>query len=215
MMTTLEATAVRIHVGAGLLVFDSDRELGIASTAVLGGGLRRGRCIVSLKVPSGYSGTDPANDIRAAAIAQGWHPDVGLMTAVELEDVKLSVVSTAEVTAVAAVTAGVGRPWAAGSTRGPQPAAGTINTVVILDRAMAPAAALNLVATVTEAKVLGLLEARIRTPEGEPASGTATDAVVVAWPASGVPLHFGGPAAPAGWAAAAATRRALREALGA
>jgi adenosylcobinamide hydrolase len=211
---TLEATGVRIHVDSRLLVFESDEELGIASTAVLGGGLRRGRCIVSLKVPSSYAGADPAGDIQAAAIAEGWRPDVGLMTSVELDRVRLATASAGGVTAVAAVTAGVSRPWAAGSSAGPHPLAGTINTVVLLDRALAPAAALNLVATVTEAKVLGLLEARIRTPDGQPASGTATDAVVVAWPAAGVPLPFGGPATPCGWAAAAATRQALREALG-
>jgi len=204
---------VRIHIGSRLLVFESDEELGIASTAVLGGGLCRGRCIVSLKVPSGYAGDDPAADIPAAAVAEGWRPDVGLMTAVDPDRARLAAASAGGVTAVAAVTAEVSRPWAAGSSSGPHPLAGTINTVVLLDRALAPAAALNVIATVTEAKVLGLFEARIRTPDGQSASDTATDAVVVAWPAAGVPLPYGGPATPCGWAAAAATRQALREAL--
>lgn len=212
-MIALEATGVRIHTGPRLLVFESDEELGIASTAVLGGGLGRGRCIVSLNVPGGYAGADPAGDIRTAAVAEGWRADVGLMTAVELDRVRLGAASARGVTAVAAVTAGVSRPWAAGSSAGPHPLAGTVNAVVILDRPLAPAAALNVLTTVTEAKVLGLLEAGIRTPDGQPASGTATDAVVVAWPAAGVPLTFGGPATPCGWAAAAATRQALREAL--
>lgn len=212
-MRALEATGVRIHVGTTLLVFESDEELGIASTAVLGGGLRRGRCIVSLKVPGGYAGADPAGDIETGAMAQGWSPDVGLMTAVELHRVRLAAASAGGVMAVAAVTAGVARPWAAGSSAGPHPLAGTINSVVILDRPLSPGAALNVIATITEAKVLGLLEAGIRTPGGQPASGTATDAVVVAWRAAGAPITFGGPATACGWAAAAATRQALREAL--
>lgn len=212
-MKAISTPRVRIHIGSRLLVFESAEEMSIASTAVLGGGLVRGRCIVSMNVPSDYAGDDPAGDIRRAAAAEGWAPDVGLMTAVELARVRLAAATSDGVTAVAAVTAGVARPWAAGSTRGPHPAAGTINAVVLLDRAMAPAAALNLIATVTEAKVLTLLEAGVRTAAGEPASGTATDAVVVAAPLSGPCLPYGGPATAAGWAAAAATRQALREAL--
>lgn len=196
-----------------MLVFEADDEFGIASTSVLGGGLRRGRCIVSIRVPRDYAGHDPVGDIRRAARTAGCEPDVGLMTAVDLDRVRLAAAAAAGVTAIAAVTAGVDRPWAAGSSRGPHPSAGTINTVVVVDRNLAPAAALNLVATITEAKVLALLEAGVRTPDGKPASGTATDAVVIAWPLAGDPLPFGGPATAPGWAAAAAVRQALREAL--
>lgn len=196
-----------------MLVFEADDELGIASTSILGGGLRRGRCIVSIRVPRDYAGHDPASDIRRAARAAGWEPDVGLITAVDLDRVRVAAATAAGVTAIAAVTAGVARPWAAGSSRGPHPSAGTINAVVVMDRSLAPAAALNLVATITEAKVLALLEAGVQTPDGEPASGTATDAVIVAWPLAADPLPFGGPATGPGWAAAAALRQAMREAL--
>lgn len=209
----LEALPVRLHRGRDLFVVEAGETLGIASTAVLGGGLRRGRCIVSVRVPSGYRGDDPAADILRAAGAGGWSPDVGLMTAVPLDRARVAAAGAGEVRAVAAVTAGVGRPWAAGSDFGPHPGAGTINSILLLDRAVSPAAALNLVATVTEAKVLGLLEAGVRTPQGEPASGTATDAVVIAWPLRAPELEYGGPATEVGWAAAAATRQALREAL--
>lgn len=213
MSRVLSRAGIRLHLGRDLLVFQAGEELGIASTAVLGGGLRRGRCVVSMRVPPGYAGADPATDIRRAARAAGWEPDVGLMTAVDLRRARTAAARADGVTARATVTAGVGRPWAAGSSRGPHAPAGTINAVVILDRRLAPAAALNLVATVTEAKVLGLLEAGVRTAEGEPASGTATDAVVVAWPLSGDALPFGGPATAPGWTAAAAVRQALRESL--
>jgi adenosylcobinamide hydrolase len=212
-VTALAPSPVRVELGRDLLVWTSEEELGIASTAVLGGGLRRGRCIVSVRVPRGYGGLDPAADIRRAARAAGWEPDVGLMTAVDLRRVRTATAGAEGVTALASVTAGVTRPWAAGAGRGPHPAAGTINAVVVLDRRLAPAAALNLLTTVTEAKVLALLEAGVRTADGQPVSGTASDATVVAWPAAGDPLPFGGPATAPGWAAAAATRRALRETL--
>lgn len=211
--SSLAARGIRLHLGSEILVFESDEPLGIASTAVLGGGFTTGRCIVSIKVPSGYARDDPVEDIRQAARAAGFEPDVGLMTAVDLEHVRVAAAAAGGVTAVAAVTAGVKRPWAAGSSRGPHPSAGTINAVTVLDRNLAPAAALNVLATVTEAKVLALFEAGVKAPEGEQASGTATDAVVIGWRLSG-PLHpFGGPATAPGWAAAAAVRQAMREAL--
>ncbi len=214
MTTTLATAGVRLHLGSPMLVFEADDEFGVASTAVLGGGLRRGRCIVSIRVPHDYAGSDPVGDIRQVARAAGWEPDVGLITAIDLDRVQVAAATAGGVTAIAAVTAGVARPWAAGASRGPHPsAAGTINTVVVVDRNLAPAAALNVLATITEAKVLALLEASVRTADGEPASGTATDAVVVAWPLAGDRLSFGGPATAPGWAAAAAVRQALREAL--
>lgn len=212
-MMLLATLPARIHRSRDLLVIEASEELGVASTTVLGGGLHRGRCIVSVRVSAAYDGDDPARDIARVASRYGWSPDVGLMTAVPLDRARVAAAGAGEVRAVAAVSAGVGRPWAAGSTSGPHPLAGTINAIVLLDRAVTPAAALNLVATVTEAKVLGLLEAGVRTAEGEAASGTATDAVVVAWPLARPALDYGGPATEAGWAAAAAVRQALREAL--
>lgn len=220
-MTTLSLLALEgllLHVDPEILVLESDTQLGLASTAVLGGGLQRGRCVVSVRVPADYSGRDPVADIRRAARSRGWEPDVGLMTAVELHRVRLAAASAGGVTALAAVTAGVSRLWSAGSGRGPHRQqsgpGGTINTLVLVDCDLTPGAALNLLTTVTEAKVVALLEAGMVTPEGEPASGTATDAVVVAWQPRGGPLPFGGPATAVGWAAAAATRQALQEALG-
>ncbi len=205
----------RLHITAKVMVVESPQPLAIASTVVLGGGLRVGRCIVALRVPSDYSGRDPAGDIRDAARLEGWVADVGLMTAVPLDQARIAVTSADGATVTAIVTAGVTRPWAAGSSRGPVPAAGTINIIVLLDAGLTPAAALNVMSTVTEAKVLTLVEAGIRTPAGDLASGTATDALVVAYPgtANGVVWKFGGPATPPGWAAAAATRAALRQAL--
>jgi adenosylcobinamide hydrolase len=138
------------------------------------------------------------------------------MTAARVDQARIAAASADGVTAIAVVTAGVSRPWAAGASRGPVAGAGTINVIALLDGVLEPAASLNVLATVTEAKVLALLEAGVRTASGEPASGTATDAVVVAAPAGwGRRWKYGGPATPPGWAAAAATRAALGQALAA
>jgi adenosylcobinamide amidohydrolase len=201
-----------------LLVVDCEQTLSTASTAVLGGGLSSARCIVSIRVPPGYAGGQPAADIGRAAADAGVKADVGLMTAVPLDFARVAVATEAGVSAAAVVTVGIARAWAAGSSsRRPVLGAGTINIITVVDATLTATAALNLIATVTEAKVLALLDAGIRTDEGEAASGTATDAVVIAWPrrGSGRLFGYGGPATPPGWAAARATRSAIASALGA
>src|SRR5581483_8499049 len=84
------------------------------------------------------------------------------------------------VTALAVVTVGLANPASAG--RSPRAAwrPSTINTILVVDAARKPAALVNLVMTVTEARVLGLAEAGVRDGGGAPATGTSTDAVVVA-----------------------------------
>jgi iron complex transport system ATP-binding protein len=106
-------------------------------------------------------------------------------------------------------TVGLGTPVAAGVSPAAPARLSTINTVVVVDAALAPGAAVNGVITATEAKVGALIEAGVRTPGGVPATGTVTDAVVVAWTGRGRRLAYLGPAAPGGWLVARAVRRAV------
>jgi adenosylcobinamide amidohydrolase len=213
-LSTVSPLGVSIESDADLLTIRSDALLRIASTAPYGGGLTHGHCIVSARVPHSYSGLDPARDIQELAAARGLIPEVGLLTAVDLSKARSATVSCDDVTAIAVVTAGLRKTWAAGSPPAPVASVGTINLIVVLNVGLEDAAGLNLIATITEAKVLTLAKFRIKTEGGEPASGTATDAVVVAWPAKATSrFRYGGPATPPGWAAAAATRSALGEAI--
>jgi adenosylcobinamide hydrolase len=74
-----------------------------------------------------------------------------------------------------------------------------------------PAALVNLAVTVTEAKTLVLLEAGVRAADGGPATGTSTDAVVVAATGRGASARFGGPISDTGWLVARAARRAFAD----
>ena len=51
------------------------------------------------------------------------------------------------------------------------------------------------------------------TPEGARASGTSTDAVVIAATGRGRPCRFGGPASELGWLVARVVRAAVREGI--
>jgi len=87
---------------------------------------------------------------------------------------------------------------------------GTINTIAVVDAELEPAALVNLVITLTEVKALVLAEAGVAT-DGHRATGTSTDAVVVAATGRGRALRFGGPISDAGWVVARAARTALTD----
>jgi adenosylcobinamide hydrolase len=97
------------------------------------------------------------------------------------------------------------RPSAAAAT--PKP--GTINVILLIDGALTPAAMVNAVITATEAKTMTLGAWDVKTPEGDAASGTSTDTVVVACTGRGDELSYAGPATPVGWLAARAVRAAM------
>jgi len=57
--------------------------------------------------------------------------------------------------------------------------------------------------------VLG--EWQVRTAQGQPASGTSTDSVVIAATGRGPALSYAGPATTVGWLAARTTRQAIEQ----
>jgi adenosylcobinamide amidohydrolase len=89
------------------------------------------------------------------------------------------------------------------------PRPGTINVVLLVDGALTPAAMVNAVITATEAKTMTLRAWDVKTPEGDAASGTSTDTVVVACTGRGEELCYAGPATPVGWLAARSVRAAM------
>ena len=115
---------------------------------------------------------------------------VGLLTAARVSDL----VQCKDERAYAAATVGLRIPtWAAvpsgNANRKLAPAwrPGTINIIVSVPVPLRDAAYINAVMTATEAKTQALLDARFR------ASGTASDAICVAAPATGEPEDFAGP----------------------
>jgi adenosylcobinamide hydrolase len=171
------------------------------SSAPYGGGWGERQWVLAAQVSGGYSRPDPADHL--AELAGGLSldgPGIGMLTAV---DVRL--VSTGREDGVtAAATVGLSHPaWAAGAeagtgsagaagARAPAPSApaaapGTVNIVAVLSRRLCPAALVNAVMTVTEAKSQALWEA------GFAGTGTPSDAVAVLCPAAGPAEAFAGP----------------------
>jgi iron complex transport system ATP-binding protein len=206
---------VEVTVDAEAVVVQARQPLRVVSSAVAGGGLGPARSIVNLHVPRGFRCEDtPAvldDVVRRRALAAPW---VGLLTAAPTDRAETATAAAGPLTAVALVTVGLGHTVTAGLTAATAWAPSTINAILVVDADAEPAALVNLVVTVTEVKALALAEAGVRSGIGEPASGTSTDAVVVAATGRGAPCRFGGPASELGAVAARAMRTALRAGIG-
>jgi adenosylcobinamide amidohydrolase len=160
------------------------------SSALVGGGIGPASWVLNAQVPGGYSRLDPVAHLSELAGDFGLSgPGVGMLTAAAVERLVTRSDEGAEVTA----TVGLRVPtWAAAPPDATDPElapiqVGTVNIVVSVPVALSDAALVNAVITATEAKTQAILEA------GYPGTGTASDAICVAAPASGPPEPFAGP----------------------
>jgi iron complex transport system ATP-binding protein len=85
--------------------------------------------------------------------------------------------------------------------------------ILLIDACLTPAAMVNAVITATEVKTQVLLARGVRTPEDYAATGTSTDAIVVASTGSGTLLAYAGSVTLVGWLIGRCVRTALEEAL--
>lgn len=193
----------------------SDLPLRTAGTAPYGGGMRKVRHILALKVDDSLECQRPERFARARAAEMGPDgPFVSLLTGVSLDRAKVALRQASGMTGVAIVTAGGRNLCAAGlNPVWNGPACGTINIIAVVDARLSDAALLNLLTVATEAKALALRERGVLTEEGFPATGTSTDAVVVGCTGRGARQRYGGPVTLPGHLASAAVLAATRAAL--
>jgi adenosylcobinamide amidohydrolase len=184
-----------------MLVWRFPEPMTVASTASVGGGVGTRRWLINAQVGSDYRRHDQAR--HAKELAKSARLDgtgVVMFTAAEVRTVRLAVDGGVQ----AEVTVGLTHPtWAADADGAHSGAPGTINIVAFLPVRLAPAALLNALCTVTEAKAQALFEA------GVAGTGTASDAVAVACPAAGDQEPFAGPRSPWGARLARAVRAAV------
>jgi iron complex transport system ATP-binding protein len=202
---------VDVDVGPEAVVVTAAEPLTVLSSAVTGGGLGAARAIMNLHVEKDGPWGDA--DARLGALAARRRlpaPWVGLLTGARTERARVAGERALGLAALVVVTVGLSNAVAAGWSAPAVAAPGTINTIALVDAALTPAALVNLVATLTEVKALVLAEAGVTCDAGR-ASGTSTDAVVVAATGRGRALSFGGPVSEAGWVVARAARAALTE----
>lgn len=206
----IEFPRVDVRLNSEVLLLRSQMPLQALASAVVGGGFSQTTCLLNRHVPKNYDHADPVADMQTFARKLDIHgPFVGLMTAAYLDRAQGVTLQDGELTVALIATAGLSNATAAGLSEPAPSRPGTINLILLVDAHLAPAAMVNAVITATEAKTHVLLQRGELTPEGQPATGTSTDAIVVACTGRGEPLSYAGPATRVGWLVGRAVRQAL------
>ena len=182
----LEQTPNHIHVQ-----FDFPYQ--VTSSAVLNGGFVDTSHILNLKVqkqPVGLNSTSRSPDVELSAYCEkhGWQGvTVGMMTAASMDSYRIVRAVQQGVDIIVLVTSGLSNARRAGDyaeVRNIMPAvskAGTINIICLTGTGMVPAAMVEAVMTVTEAKAAALQNLDIKSPvSNQPATGTGTDCIAIA-----------------------------------
>jgi adenosylcobinamide amidohydrolase len=203
---------VDLHIGADGIAVTATAPLTVVSSAIVGGGVAEVGAILNVHVAKTFAAPDAMAALEAfAARHRVRAPYVGLLTAAWTQNAEVATARRGALTALAVVTVGLSNRVTAGVSAavGATPPS-TINTIVVVDGGAETAALVNAVITVTEVKTLALIEAGVKGAGGYPATGTSTDAVVVAATGRGAVERFGGPVSDLGWVAAQAATAALR-----
>ena len=133
------------------------------------------------------------------------------MTAACLRNKEVVVEEAEGLAVVAAITLALGNLTSAGRSLPAPWTPSTINTILLLHAHLTRSALVGALVTATEAKTLALFEEGLFTPEGYPATGTSTDAIVVACTGRGRALRYAGPATAVGWLIGRAVRRGIAQ----
>ena len=193
-----EVRAADFTVTADEVRFEADRPLRTVSSAVLNAGAGWARLFINRRVDPEYSTVDVREEMADYVRKTGGKPaeTVAMMTAVPVGRAVIRDYGEGDVRLTVMVTAATGHALDA-SVRQPSRREwrpGTINTWVMINGRLPDEAFVQALVTATEAKSAVLNRMGIRDPEtGTPATGTATDSLLIAATQSGPDLPYAGP----------------------
>ena len=203
----------------------SRKELSTVSSAIYNGGFKKVKAILNVQAPEEYSDQqlhmDPQKVIVESAKKLGISENfVGMITAAAVDKFALVTKTDGDVTVSVAATAvdpegnTCSHAESAGETITVEEMTGTINIMVVIDGNPTESCMVSTVITATEAKAAVMWELDIRSRySGEVATGTITDAIIVAKTSRGEPIFYGGPASKLGQLVGYCTRKAVKEAV--
>jgi adenosylcobinamide amidohydrolase len=203
----------------------SDVDLSTVSSAIYNGGFRKVKAILNVQVPEECSDrrlhANPQELVVDSAKKLGLSENfVGMITAAAVD--KFALASKKDGDVAVSVTATAVDPEgntcshaeSAGETIKVEEVMGTINIMVVIDGNPTESCMVSTVLTATEAKAAALWELGIKSRySGDLATGTITDAIIVAKTNRGAPIIYGGPASKLGQLVGYCTRKAVKEAI--
>ncbi|UKS23944.1 adenosylcobinamide amidohydrolase [Paenibacillus sp. HWE-109] len=191
------------------LLIASKHPLRTLNSSPWGGGFGMHKQLMNRQVDKRYNEPDPLGEMDSFIQREGFDPkeSAGMLTAAFVKDAGYHSMSwNAEgdqseerLQVCAWVTMGLGNKARAGAEL-PATALyhGTINTIVVINGCLTDAAMVNAVITATEAKTAALQTLGVLV-DGLPATGTSTDAVLIAATGRGQTYHYAGTATSLGY----------------
>ncbi len=214
----LVGSNVRMVLKDNIIAVMSDEELSTVSSAIYNGGARKARTILNIQVPEGYSDlllhNNPFKLVFDSAEKLGVTGEfIAMITAAIVNNFSLATKKDGDTTVNVIVTAGCSHAESAGELIDAKVTdEGTINTIIVIDGNPTESCLVGCLVTAVEAKVTAMRELDIRSRySGDPATGTVTDAIVVAATNRGTPIYLGGPASKLGQIVAYCTKQAIKE----
>ncbi|MGM0754044.1 MAG: adenosylcobinamide amidohydrolase [Bacillota bacterium] len=185
------------------IILQSPIPLKTISSAVTNAGTGWYSTFVNRHVSKNYNSEDHHEEMKRFLEQMGAKVEdtVGMMTAVQLEDVCWGFYEEGSFSVFIVVTAGVGN--AVDASRSDRHSfdhsPGTINIWVFINGKVTEAASVQGIMTATEAKVKALEAHNVKDPiTGSGATGTSTDSVLIASTEEGVLLEYAGTITPLG-----------------
>ena len=208
-----------------MLAVLSNIDLVTVSSAIYNGGFKKVKAILNVQAPEEYSDrqlhANPQKFILDSAKKLGLSENfVGMVTAAAVE--KFALVSKKDGDLAVSVVATAVDPKGntcdhaetAGETITVEEMTGTINIMVVIDGNPTESCLVTAILTATEAKAAALWELDVRSRySGDVATGTITDAIIVAKTNRGAPIVYAGPASKLGQLVGYCTRKAVKEAV--
>ncbi|WP_197079189.1 adenosylcobinamide amidohydrolase [Candidatus Syntrophocurvum alkaliphilum] len=191
-------------VKENILFINSEISLTAISSGVLGQGIKPIKHILNVQVDKNYNHPNPKTHLKQICIKHGLEPNMtsGLLTAVLMKDLVILQDSIDEFWVKVFLTIGITNAAGAGSAYNhilketkDQYSPGTINTIIITNGSLTNGALVNSVITATEAKSLALADTKVKDViNGSLASGTTSDAIVIATTNTGPNVEYAGTA---------------------
>ena len=208
-----------------MLAVLSDIDLSTVSSAIYNGGFQKVKALLNVQAPEEYSDRklhqNPQKFIAGSAKKLGLSENfVGMVTAAAVDKFALvsEKVDDLAVNVVATAVDPEGNTCSHAETAGEamtvEEMMGTINIIVAIDGNPTESCLVSTVLTATEAKAAALWELDVRSRySGDVATGTITDAIIVAKTNRGAPIVYAGPASKLGQLVGYCTRKAVKEAV--
>ncbi len=218
----LVGEGIKLIFKDNILAVLSDSPLTTVSSAFHNGGFQKANVIINAQVPKEYNDShlhqDPEQFIQKCfrqLDLQNSSDFVGMITFAVVEAFSLVSACEDDLAVSVVATGGCTHAESAGEkSKAAQPAAGTINLIVVVDGNPTESCLVSSIITATEAKSAALKELDVRSLyTGNEATGTPTDAIVVAKTGKGADIVYSGPISKLGRLIACCTKQAVREAV--